>query len=73
MMTVEPDQAFNYAINYNMPVDFVVDFMIDGAQKGVFHLTNILPVTLRYLCYQLMKEEQNLTYISFKDYKKPRI
>lgn len=73
MMTVEPDQAFSYAVNYNMPVNFVVDFMIDGAQKGVFHLTNILSVTLRYLFYQLTKEEQNLTYISYKDYKKLKI
>jgi hypothetical protein len=40
-MTVEPDQAFNYAINYNMPVDFVVDFMLEGAKNNTFHLTNI--------------------------------
>ena len=56
-----------------MPVGFVVDFMIDGAQKNVFHLSNILPVTLRYLYYQLTKEEQNLSYISYKNYKKSKI
>lgn len=68
LLSSEPERGFNYAVNYIKDSSFVHSFLMEAVRRNTIHMTNILPLLVRYFYFKLVKEDRDHQYIKYKEY-----